>query len=412
MLIDSGDADGFLYYVMPYVDDSLRGMLERKGSLPPKQALELAYEVADALAYSHRRGIVHRDIKPENILLSEGHAVVADFGVAKAISTAGGDRVTRTGYPVGTLGYMSPEQAAGRSDLNERTDIYSLACVAFEMLIGEPPGMWVSEEAGRLGRFIEAPPKQRLKLNGLPGSLESCLVHAMRLRPDERYVTAGEFAEALESALKGPKVYDEDEAQLIVQRAADLEAKQGRHDEAAMSLGGVEQMAAEIGIAPELVREAARPDVISAPPPAPADPPESIEKGGLFGLTGRIELERTIDVEVSSYTYGILLEEVRDNVGHPGQINETLSQFLSWETRHGIIKKSPGIKVHVSPRRGKTRIKLTELPGFDRTLLSATAIAGGSMEAPASYWASQRPPRRTAPFANGIAPECGGSRRP
>jgi serine/threonine-protein kinase len=331
MLIDSGDADGFLYYVMPYVDDSLRALLERKGSLAPRQALELAYEVADALSYSHRRGIVHRDIKPENILLSEGHAVVADFGVAKAISTAGGDRITRTGYPVGTLGYMSPEQAAGRSDLSEGTDIYSLACVVFEMLIGEPPGMWVTEEAGRLGRFIDAPPKQRLKLDGLPGSLESSLVHAMRLRPDERYVTAGEFAEALQAALSAPKVYNEAEAQRIVQRAADLEAKQSRHQESALSLGGVEQMAAEIGIAPELVRDAARPDVIAAPPPA--DPPSGIEKGGLFGFTGKVELERTIDVEVSGDTYGILLEEIRDNVGHSGQINETLSQFLSWETR-------------------------------------------------------------------------------
>ncbi|MHC4109388.1 MAG: serine/threonine-protein kinase, partial [Planctomycetota bacterium] len=321
-LIDSGDADGFLYYVMPYVGDSLRALLERKGSLAPRQALELAYEVADALNYSHRRGIVHRDIKPENILLSDGHAVVADFGVAKAISTAGGDRITRTGYPVGTLGYMSPEQAAGRSDLNEATDIYSLACVAFEMLIGEPPGMWVTEEAGRLARFIDAPPKQRLKLDGLPGSLESTLVHAMRIRPDERYVTAGEFAEALNAALSAPKLYDEAEAQRIVQRAAHLEAKQSRHQEGAMSLGGVEQMAAEIGIAPELVRDAARPDVIVAPPPA--DPPSGIEKGGLLGYTGRVELERTVDVEVSAETYGILLEEVRDGISQSGQINETL----------------------------------------------------------------------------------------
>ncbi len=376
-LIDSGDAEGFLYYVMPYVDDSLRALLERKGRLAPRQALDLAYEVADALSYSHRRGIVHRDIKPENILLSEGHAVVADFGVAKAISTAGGDKITRTGYPVGTLGYMSPEQAAGRSDLSEATDIYSLACVVFEMLIGEPPGMWVTEEAGRLGRFIDAPPKQRLKLDGLPGSLESTLVHAMRLRPDERYVTAGEFAEALEAALSAPKVFSEDEAQRIVRRAADLEATQSRHQEAALSLGGVERMAAEVGIAPELVREAARPDASVTPPPA--DPPGVIEKGGFFGYTGKVELERTIDGEVSGATYGILLEEVRDTTGRAGQINEALSQLLSWETRSGLFKKKPRLKVHVSPRRGKTRFKITQFPSFDRRILTTAAITGGSI---------------------------------
>ncbi|UCC74699.1 MAG: serine/threonine protein kinase [Gemmatimonadota bacterium] len=375
MLIDSGDANGFLYYVMPYVGDSLRALLERKGSLPPQQALELTYEVADALSYSHRRGIVHRDIKPENILLSDGHAVVADFGVAKAISTAGGDRFTRTGYPVGTLGYMSPEQAAGRSDLNEATDIYSLACVAFEMLIGEPPGMWITEEAGRLGRFVDAPPKQRLKLDGLPGSLESTLVHAMRLRPDERYVTAGEFAEALKASLSTPKLYDEAEAQRIVQRAAELEAKQSRHEEAAMSLAGVERMAAEIGIAPELVREAARPDVIVAPPPA--GPQSGIEKGGLFGYTGKVNLERTIDVEVSPETYGILLEEVRDDIDHSGQINETLSQFLSWESRLGLFKKKGQVKVHISPRKGKTRIKITKFPSIGRRILTTSVITTG-----------------------------------
>ncbi len=376
-LIDSGDAGGFLYYVMPYVGDSLRALLERKGSLAPQQALELACEVADALSYSHRRGIVHRDIKPENILLSDGHAVVADFGVAKAISTAGGDKITRTGYPVGTLGYMSPEQAAGRSDLSEATDIYSLACVTFEMLIGEPPGMWVTEEAGRMARFVDAPPKQRLKLDGLPGSLESTLVHAMRLRPDERFLTAGEFAEALKAALGAPKVYDEDEAQRIVQRAADLEAKQDRHEDAAMSLGGVERMAAEIGIAPELVREAARPAPIVAPPPA--DPPSGIEKGGVFGYTGRVELERTVDVEVSPETYGILLEEVRDDIGQAGQINETLSQFLSWESRIGLFKKKGQVKVHVSPRRGKTRIKITKFPSIGRKILTTSVLTAGVM---------------------------------
>ena len=374
MLIDSGAADGFLYYVMPYVDDSLRALLERKGLLAPRKALDLACEVADALGYAHRHGIVHRDIKPENILMADGHAVVADFGVAKAITKAGGDKITRTGYPVGTLGYMSPEQAAGRLELTERTDIYSLACVTFEMVIGEPPGMWVTEEAGRLGRFIDAPPQQRDRLDALPGSLESALVRAMRLQPEERYVTPGEFAEALEAALSGKKIFSEVEAQRIVGRAAEMEASQTRHDEA-LSLGGIEQMAAEVGIPPQLVRDAARRDAIVEPPVT--EPESRVEKGGFFGYTGRIELEHTVEVEAPREAYALLLEEVRDTIGESGQLNETLSQSLSWEYRRGLIKSSPQTKVHVSQRRGKTRIKITQLPGIDRRVLSMAAIIGG-----------------------------------
>ncbi|MHC4180518.1 MAG: serine/threonine-protein kinase, partial [Planctomycetota bacterium] len=193
-LIDSGEAGGFLYYVMPFVEDSLRAMIGRKGCVAAEHTLEITRDVADALSYAHSQGIVHRDIKPENVLLSQGHAVVADFGVAKAITTAGGEGLTRTGFPVGTLGYMSPEQAAGRLDLDERSDIYSLACVCYEMLTGEAPGMWVTEEAGRLKRFIDAPDRQRQALDALPGSVEATLVHAMLLQPEQRYSTAEEFA--------------------------------------------------------------------------------------------------------------------------------------------------------------------------------------------------------------------------
>jgi serine/threonine-protein kinase len=158
-LHDSCDVEGRLHYVMPFVDgESLRGLLNRSRTLERERALHLTEEVASALTYAHRQGVVHRDIKPENILLAEGHAVVADFGIAKAISTAGGIHLTRTGFPIGTPGYMSPEQAVGRTDLDETTDVYSLACVFYEMVVGETPEMWPTDEATRLGRFVDASP--------------------------------------------------------------------------------------------------------------------------------------------------------------------------------------------------------------------------------------------------------------
>jgi len=139
-LFDSGAAGGLLYYVMPYVEgESLRDRLTREKQLPLDDALRIAREVADALSCAHGRGLVHRDIKPENILLEEGHAVVADFGVARAVAAAGGEKLTATGIAVGTSAYMSPEQASGGRDLDGRSDPYSLACVLYEMLAGVPP---------------------------------------------------------------------------------------------------------------------------------------------------------------------------------------------------------------------------------------------------------------------------------
>ena len=139
-LHESGSAGELLYYVMPYVEgESLRQRLEREKQLPVADALRIAHEVADALDYAHRRGVVHRDIKPENILLEEQHAVVADFGIARAIVATGGEKLTTTGLVIGTPVYMSPEQVAGSTDLDGRSDVYSLACVTYEMLVGQPP---------------------------------------------------------------------------------------------------------------------------------------------------------------------------------------------------------------------------------------------------------------------------------
>ncbi len=167
-LLDSGAIDGLVYYVMPYVTGgSLRGRLALGEPLSLDEAMRVARQVAAALDYAHRAGVVHRDIKPENILFSEGLAVVADFGVARAVSTVDGQTLTRSGFPVGTLGYMSPEQAAGRTDLDERTDVFSLACVVYEMLVADTPAGWPGEEDARLGRFLEAPPDHRALLDAL-----------------------------------------------------------------------------------------------------------------------------------------------------------------------------------------------------------------------------------------------------
>ncbi|MGH7531239.1 MAG: serine/threonine-protein kinase, partial [Gemmatimonadales bacterium] len=162
-LFDSGEADGLLFYVMPYVEgESLRLRLHRAGPLALAEALQITLEVADALEYAHGHNIVHRDIKPENILLQSGHAVVSDFGIARAISAADQSRMTGTGIAVGTVAYMSPEQAMGEEDVDGRSDIYSLGCVLYEMLVGQTPFAGGARSGGRLAAQAE---RQRIPLD-------------------------------------------------------------------------------------------------------------------------------------------------------------------------------------------------------------------------------------------------------
>src|SRR2546427_6061480 len=199
-LHDSGEAGGFLYYVMPFIEGaSLRQQLENAPSraLSQQQALAIAQPVADALSYAHRMGVLHRDIKPENILFSQGHPIVGDFGIAKAVSTAGGANLTRTGFPVGTPGYMSPEQAAGLTDLDERTDVYSLAVVVYEMLVGDVPGRWPTEDAVRAGRFLEASASHRTRLTSIGAKIEGALVRGLAIRHDQRTATTAVLGAAL-----------------------------------------------------------------------------------------------------------------------------------------------------------------------------------------------------------------------
>jgi tRNA A-37 threonylcarbamoyl transferase component Bud32/tetratricopeptide (TPR) repeat protein/TolB-like protein len=197
-LHDSGEADGFLYYVMPYVEgESLRGRLSREKQLPLDDALQIARECADALSYAHDHGVIHRDVKPENIMLESGHAVVTDFGIARAISDAGGDRLTETGIAVGTPAYMSPEQAAGSTEVDQRSDEYALACVVYEMLAGEPPFTGPTTEAVLRKQMTAALPDIQADRPGLPPPVVAALSRALAKTPADRFTTVAQFAEAI-----------------------------------------------------------------------------------------------------------------------------------------------------------------------------------------------------------------------
>ncbi|HEY8164264.1 MAG TPA: serine/threonine-protein kinase, partial [Gemmatimonadaceae bacterium] len=197
-LHDSGEADGFLYYVMPYVEgESLRSRLNRDGKIPLDEALYLARGIAGALDYAHRHQVVHRDIKPENIMLHEGEAMVMDFGIAKAVEVAAGDTLTQTGMMVGTPAYVSPEQAAGEPVIDGRSDQYSLACMLYEILSGKKAFTGATAQQTLTKRFTDPVPSIRKVEPNVPDEIEEALTKAMSKEPRERYITSGEFAKAL-----------------------------------------------------------------------------------------------------------------------------------------------------------------------------------------------------------------------
>jgi TolB-like protein/Flp pilus assembly protein TadD/tRNA A-37 threonylcarbamoyl transferase component Bud32 len=201
-LLDSGEAEGLLYYVMPYVEgESLRDRLNREKQLPLDDALQIASEVADALSYAHSLGIVHRDIKPENVLLAGGHARVADFGIARALTAPDREPLTATGLAIGTPAYMSPEQASGGREVDARTDLYSLGCVVYEMLAGQPPYTGATAEAILARKSLEPVPRLRIVREGVPPGVEQAIMKALAKVPADRYRSAGEFAEALATRL-------------------------------------------------------------------------------------------------------------------------------------------------------------------------------------------------------------------
>ena len=202
-LHDSGEFEGLLYYVMPYIEGpTLRDYLTQRGRLSIEDGLKLAGQVAGALDYAHRLGIVHRDIKPENVMLHQGEALVTDFGIAKALSSAGGSTLTHTGIALGTPAYMSPEQAAGETNLDGRSDQYSLACVVYEMLTGQAPFTAASPQALIAKRFTHKPPSLRTTVPSVTDIVASAISRALSLEAKDRYSTVAEFGTALTAKIR------------------------------------------------------------------------------------------------------------------------------------------------------------------------------------------------------------------
>jgi hypothetical protein len=362
-LYDSGKAENFLYYVMPLVKgESLRALLNRKRTLTLEDTLAIAKDVGDALSYAHREGVVHRDVKPENVLLAEGHALVTDFGIAKAVSSATDEPLTRTGIPLGTPGYMSPEQAAAGGDLDARTDTYSLACVVYEMLTGNAPARWITEVELRAGRFLKASPAHRDCFAALPLAVEGALVRALAIDPDERYATPDEFVGALTETVVSKRRYAESEAREIIRKAASLEAAEPTPAED-YSFTGVKELAAEVDIPSQHVKAAAKvldEPVVAAP--------------RVLGIPAGTHLSRRVNGEVPESEYPVLLEMIQETLGEAGRIEATVGKVFVWTTERAG-DKTQNTRVQVSPRDGRTKITILE----DRTGTIAVTFGVGSV---------------------------------
>lgn len=373
-LHDSGEAAGFLYYVMPFIDGgSLRTRLDRETRLEAEEALGIIEKVGDALSYAHRQGILHRDIKPENILFSEDHPMVADFGIARAVSTAGGEKLTRTGVGLGTPGYMSPEQAAGERDLDARTDVFSLGSVLFEMLLGEPPSMWQSDEASlERGKFVDLPERHRARMRELDRSTERALVAALAMRARDRFESVDAFLAALRAEAGEGRHYRDSVAKKIMQLAAEDQAAHPTEDW--MSLGTLQEIGADVGISAERVERAAR-ELEGRGAGAPQ--PESGPGAFWLGSPTQIAAERWVDGEVDESAHDEIVDEVQATFSAEGEVSR-LGRSLTWNAVKPVLGKTRAVQVRVTPRAGRTRIQVQERLGeLAVTLYSSILVGGG-----------------------------------
>jgi serine/threonine protein kinase len=391
-LHDSGEADDLLYYVMPYISaGSLRLRLKREAPLAFQETIRINAQIASALDHAHKHRVIHRDVKPENILFWEGLPVVADFGIAKAVSEADRDHLTRTGVPVGTPGYMSPEQAMGYTVLDERTDVYSLACVVYEMLIGATPAVWAAGDAQRLGRFLDAPPEHRECLNLLPGRIEQALVKALAVAPHDRFPSPGDFADALEAAVESHDSFSDEQVREILGRAAELQAEHPTGE--GLTIGAVEQVAADVGIPPEHVREAMRqlqmPGAGVLDAAAPLSVTRRSERPKFFdsppgrSKQDKILIERTLEDEIPPERFETIVEEIESRLGIVGHVS-VLGGSLTWspaapgpDGRRIVVTLTP-----LGHLRHKTRIRIAEsleLVGWRQAVPAWGGIGGGML---------------------------------
>jgi hypothetical protein len=328
--------------------------------------------------------VVHRDIKPENILLSEGHAVVADFGIAKAVVSAGGAALTRSGFPLGTPGYMSPEQAAGSTNISPRTDVFGLGCLVYEALVGETPEQWPTEEALRFGRFPDASPEHRERLDRLPGRVEQALVKALAVRPEDRFASPGEFAAALALAASGTAKLAPDTVQEVLERASEIEYEQGASGGAdagpqALSIGTIEQVAAEAGIAPDHVRAA-----IQQAGSAAGSLSSPVRQGAIAVTSSeidskaeRISAQRFVDGEIPRSEHEALAAEIQRTLRQAGHVT-SLGRSLTW-TSTSQSAGDPRVLVTITSEDGRSQILVEQSRGNDLTKYIAPplAAAGG-----------------------------------
>ena len=357
-LHDSGEADGFVYYVMPLIDGgSLRDVMQREGRMSAERAITIAAPIADALSYAHQCGVLHRDIKPENVLFTRAHPIVSDFGIAKAVHSANsGAQLTRTGISLGTPGYMSPEQAAGFNDVDARTDVYALAILVYEMIVGDIPGRWVTEDSTRSGHFEDCAPAHRAALRAAGPVVEGALVRALALRPDHRTATPSAFMEDLRGQGKAVRRrYRPDEIQEIVNRAAEIEATNPTQA-GAMTMGGIQALAAEVGIDQKHVERAVR--QLSPRPVAREAAMEPAKRNIFLGAPTRLFFERVVEGELDEEEFTVLVEEIRSTLQELGQVS-TLGRSFSWVLNKGQ-QSTRNVEIAVNVRAGRTRILVQE----------------------------------------------------